>query len=149
MSLRNQKSQTSISVVQVGRQAGRRASAGPDEIHNVYIKRIVSDWRDSVRERRYTTDSRSSRSSRLDVDKGIGLRKNLTTPSFIRPSIQRPTLSPPKGKPLEIEYGRGSGEADRITVTEGVELYIHQPIKGSLSKPAQTPTPPDEIIVPD
>ncbi|SPP84827.1 Hypothetical predicted protein [Drosophila guanche] len=147
MSLRNQKSQTSVAVIQSGRQGTRRPSAGPDEINNIFIKKIVSDWRNSVRERRYTTHSdRSTRPSRSEERQG-GSKKTLTTASYSRPSIQRPQLPPPANKPLEIEYGQSSGEADRILVSEGVDLYIHQPIKASFSKPLPSKsTPPPENL---
>ncbi|XP_017135991.1 uncharacterized protein LOC108151725 [Drosophila miranda] len=137
MALKAQRSATSVSFAQP--KQGRRASAGPDEINSAYVKQIVSDWRNSVRERRFTTDLDTTATSSATDLPTASSKKSITTTSIIRPSIQRPKLLCNYSKPVDIEHGKGSAEADRIAVAEGIDLYIHQPIKVGFSKPLQAP----------
>ncbi|KAH8322319.1 hypothetical protein KR059_012474, partial [Drosophila kikkawai] len=105
-----------------------------DENHLEYVKQVVQDWRESVRERR-NMDLYSATSSLVVSEKNMhftdskprGRGNPMGTSERRESSFYHQTFS--KGNnPVEIERSEGNTESDRIRVGNDVNLYLHQPV---------------------
>ncbi|XP_017011298.3 uncharacterized protein [Drosophila takahashii] len=129
------------------------ALAMPDEGNFAYVKQVATDWRELVREK-HQSQIFSPTLSMLAEDSQLRMVDTKSRTQSMIPAERREssfyrhrfTL---ESKPVQIERRElGSMEPDFIKVSEGVSLFIYQPIYISPSAKASfIPFTPSDLSI--